>query len=357
VQALKYLLLLFMLVLNHFAFANVPVFGSSAESKYARELTPPKGKAIVYIYQRKQDGAGVSPIIKLNKYEIGRIVPGSFTVWQLAPGRLELHVGGVEPVSLSLTSQAGKVYLFRLSVTQTVAGPKAQLESLPATYRTDLAATQYIKNPRQVTPAVVQIPAKPVTPPTTPPAAAAKPVAEPQPEPEMAWQAGGVALLLKIGTLSLSKDTQTILGVDRSFDKSASGIYAIEAYYQLDDGLAVGGELLGYKSQFTTPSNTDTGDVTAHVLLANAKQYYRTDTRVQPFIGAGIGIATTSVSGSISGNTSGFAYQLMAGLEYRASNVGVFGEAKYVGANTKTSNGQKVDATGIGFFAGVAFHF
>jgi opacity protein-like surface antigen len=153
------------------------------------------------------------------------------------------------------------------------------------------------------------------------------------------------------------KDTQTILGVDRSFDKSASGIYAIEAYYQLDDGLAVGGELLGYKSQFTTPSNTDTGDVTAHVLLANAKQYYRTDTRVQPFIGAGIGIATTSVSGSISGNTSGFAYQLMAGLEYRASNVGVFGEAKYVGANTKTSNGQKVDATGIGFFAGVAFHF
>ena len=358
VHAIKYLITLGMLLASQVSFAAVPVFGTTAESKYARELVPPQGKAIVYIYQREQDGTGVSPTIWLNNYEIGRIVPGSFTVWQLAPGRLGLRVGGTDPASLSLISQAGKVYLFRLSVTQTASGPKAQLESLPGNYRGDLTTTRFIKNPRQLTAEAVQVPAKPITPPVATTKPVTKPKTKPRVERAVALEPGGMALLLKLGTLSLANDTQTILGTDRSFDKSASGPYAVEFYYQFQDSMTVGGEFLGYKATFTTTGFNDTHDVSVHVLLANAKQYYRTDTRLQPFIGAGVGVATTDVSGpTISGNTSGFAYQLMAGVEYRSENIGFFGEAKYVGANTKSSNDQNIDASGTGLFAGIVFHY
>lgn len=354
-QAIKGILLLVMMVASQYAAAGAPVFGSSKETKYARELVPQKGKAIVYIYQRQQDGTGASPTIWLNNYEIGRIVPGSFTVWQLAPGRLELRVGSAEPATLSLMSQAGKVYLFRLSVTQSAGEAKAQLENMPDSYRGDLAATQFIKNPREVTPAVAQVPAPSTTPVTTAPVA--KTTTPHRVRHEEALRAGGIGVLLKTGSLSLSKQTQTILLADRLFDKKATGLYGIEVYYQYDDGLAWGGELLGYKAHFITSGSTAPGDVAVHVVLANAKQYYRTETRLQPYLGVGMGAAVTDVSGAITGNSAGFAYQLVAGMEYRGVGMGAFLEAKYVGAKTKSGNAQTVDVTGSGLFAGIAFHF
>jgi opacity protein-like surface antigen len=367
VQLSKYLFFIILLSASQWVTAAEPQFGSDHETRYARNLVPRQGKALVYIYQRAQDGVGPSPTIWLNNYEIGRIVPGSFTVWQLAPGRLGLRVDGVEPVSLSLISQAGKVYLFRLSVTQTQAGPKAQLESLPSSYRSDLAATRFIKNPLQVTPTLVQAPApaKPVTPPPAvatvakpKPEVKTKPASPPRSEPVPSWQAGDVGLQLKLGSLSLSQQNQNILSSDRTFDKSASSPYGVEVYYQFDDGLVTGGELLGYKAHFTTTGLSDTHDVSVLMLLADVKQYYSTDSRLQPYLGAGIGVATTSVSGpTISGNTSGLAYQIEAGLEYRLASFGIFGEAKYLGAKTKSSNDQTVDVSTTGFFAGIAFHF
>lgn len=342
-----------MLVTAQLTHAAAPVFGTASETRYARDLAPPKGKALIYIYLREQDGHGTSPTIWLNNYEIGRIVPGSFTVWQLAPGRLNLRVGGAEPATLSVLSKTGRVYLFRLTVVQTEAGAKAQIVSMPETYRGDLAATRLIKNPRQVTPVVTQVPASPAATP-----AVTRPESTMHPKTRTALQPGGFGLLLKTGSLSLANQTQTILGTNRSFDKSVSGLYGIELDYQLGSGLATGLELMGYKAHFTTVGATSTGDVSALALLAIIKQYYLTHSNLQPYIGAGFGAATTSVSGTaITGNTAGFAYQLLAGLEYRSSSIGFFAEAKYLGANTKDSNNQSIDMTGSGVFAGIDFHF
>ena len=353
-QGIKYLLLVAMLVTSQVTIAAPPVFGTASETKYARDLAPPKGKALIYIYQREQDGSGASPTIWLNNYEIGRIVPGSFTVWQLAPGRLNLRVGSTEPATLSVLSQAGKVYLFRLTVAQTNAGPKAQIESLPDSYRGDMAETQLIKNPRQVTAVAVQTPAKPAV---SAPMATTKPKPRAHQKATMALQPGGVGIMLKLGSLSLSNQTQTILGSDRNFDKSASGPFGLEAYFQSDSGLATGGELLGYKAHFTTVGGATSGDAAVLVALANVKQYYRTDTNLQPYIGAGLGAALTKVSGTaFTGNTAGFAYQLVGGVEYRLDTMGFFAEAKYLGAKTKDSNSQTIDVGGTGFYLGIAFH-
>lgn len=359
----KSVLILVALLASHSLYAADPVFGSDKETRFARGLKPPKGKAIVYIYERQQDGDVATPTIWLNKYKIGRIVPGSFTVWQLAPGQLNLRVDGLNPATLSVLSQAGRVYLFRISVTKTGKGLQAQIENLPDTYRGDLMATRLIKNPRQVTAAMVQAPAKTATAPIVSTAPVeSKPQASRRHEDarkvHVRQRPGGYGVMLKLGTFSVSNQTQNIIGSDRAFDKSASGVFALEVYKQSASGLAYGGELVNYKLHFTTVGDSTSGDISALVGLANARQYYRTDTEIQPYLGIGIGYAFTDSSGTaFSGNTAGFAYQLVGGVEYRTSNMGFFAEYKYLGAKTKDSIGNTIDATGSGFFAGMALHF
>ena len=361
VRAIKSIILLGMLISSHAVSAAAPVFATSAESKYARELIPPKGKAIVYIYQRNADGTGISPTIWLNNYQIGQLVPGSFTVWQLAPGKLEVRINGTDPATLTLRSEAGKVYLFRLTVTPTGTGPKAQLESLPESYRSDLAAAQLIKNPRQVTTAAVLMPAVPAKPaaPVTP--SATKPVATPpatssHPTPTVALEPGGFSVMLKTGTMTLSQGSQSILGVDSSFDTKATGTYNIAVDYQNESGLTMGGELMGYKTAFTQLGNTSSVNVLT--LFGTAKQYFNIEASLQPYIGAGLGAATTDVSGGgLTGNTSGFAYEVMGGVEYRVQNLGFVGEVKYIGAKTKDSTDNKIDVSGTAILAGIAYHF
>jgi opacity protein-like surface antigen len=288
-------------------------------------------------------------------------VPGSFTVWQLAPGRLELKVAGSEPANMVLRSTAGKVYLFRLSVTHTESGTRAVIESLPESYRGELASCRLIKNPRSIT-AQERAP-MPQRQAKAPAASKTKQSARREEKPRHTARrhsptVGGLSLQIRTGSLSLANQKQTILSQDRLFDKSASGLLGFGIDYQSSSGLSVGGEILNYKVQFVTSGLNDTHDVNVYALLANTKQYYLTDSNFQPYLGIGLGVAVTSISGpSISGNTVGFAYQLLAGMEYRHANLGFFAEARYLGASTKDSNNQKVDVSGSGIFAGVSFHY
>lgn len=340
---IKYACLLLMLVSSYTASAAEPVFATSVETKYARELKPPSGKALIYIYQRNDAGAAVSPPIWLNNYEMGRLAPGSFTVWQLAPGQLEMRIGGTEPMKLSLRSQAGKVFLFRVSVTRTTAGTKAVLESLPEYDRMDMAQTRLLKNPRQVSEAVTTTP--PVTPASTP-KHTQRQVLEP----------GGFSLMLKAGSMTLSQDSQTIDGVTGSLDTSASGTFAAELDYQYASAVTLGAELMRYKTNMTWSGSSN--DISVFVLLGNLKQYFNTHSPLQPYVGAGLGVAVTDISGAtLNGNTSGFAYQLLGGVEYRTSSIGFVAEAKYLGAKTSDSEGRDIDVSGAAILAGVVFHF
>lgn len=365
-QGISYLLLPVILLLGQAATAAEPAFGTDAENKYTRELRPAQGKAIVYIYQRQQDGSGVSPVISLNNREIGRLLPGTFTVWQFSPGQVNVRVNADVPASQTIAVEAGKVYLFRLVVTQAQSRSVARLTALPESYRGDLAATRLIKNPQEMTAAQAALPAaapatpviadKPVV--TDTPRVEDKPAERPVRRTQVSLQPGGVGLLLKTGALTLSEDRQTILGDARVFDDSTSGLYGVEALYQFPSGVSVGGEILGFTANFVTEGSSDRHDVDVLIVFANARQYFRTDASLQPYIGAGIGVAVTDTSGpTIVGSTSGLAYQLLAGAEYRSGNFGLFAEYKYLSADTESSNNEKIDVSGSGLFAGVAFHF
>ena len=362
-KIIQYTCLLLMLAGYQLVQAAEPIFASDAESASARELKPSAGKALIYIYQRNDAGAAVSPRVWLNNYEIGHLAPGSFTVWQLAPGRLEIKIDGAPPVTLILQSEAGKLFLFRVSMKQTENGKKAVLESLPEYDRMDMAGTRLLRNPRELSAPVTAsgTPAAPVgtaaatsstPPPQTTSAHAAKH------SREEALTTGGYSLALKVGSMSLAQDSQTVLGVPSTFDKKASGNYAIEFDSLYESGMAVGFEWKTYKTSFTRSGITS--DVSVNAYLIDWKQYFNTASHWQPYFGLGLGYATSSISGTtgaISGSTSGFAWQALGGLEYRGQSFGVLAEVSYLGANTSDSSNQKIDLSGTALLAGVVFHF
>ena len=385
-KGITFLLVLVTSLAVKSVWASVPVFGTTAESKRAQQFTAPADKAVIYLYQLPRDGKGVSPRIWLNNYEIGRLVPGSFSVWKLSPGHLRIHIEGTDRTSVSMISQAGKVYLFRLTVTQTRSGPQTKITSLPESFRYDLRSTKLLKNPRTVTriarsqPARPKQPVKRVTPtvpvqppkpaksvtPKQPTVTAKAPTTTPVEETELQAEEetspyrepSGVNMLLKTGVITLSEESQSLLGTDLIYDDSASGVLAIEGYYQFDSGFTIGGELLKYSAEFTTVGSNQVHNVDVLAVMGTAKKFFRVGSSLQPYIGAGLGFATTDISGpSFGGNTSGVAYQLMAGLEYRSDSIGVFGEFKMLSADTEDDGGESVDVSGTGLFAGVAFHF
>jgi opacity protein-like surface antigen len=373
VNVVKYILLVSILFISQAVFATLPTFGTASESKYAREFSPPANKSLIYIYYRLDDGNDVSPPIKLNNYDIGRLVPGSFMVWKLSPGRLELRVNGARSSGVGISSRAGRVYRFRLSVRQTAAGPEPELILVRGSDRSDMAATRLLKNPRSVTELAASTQSSPAVTQQSPRTTTSEPVAKaeaqpeprteskPQPGPQFASSSGivsgGFGLMLKAGALTLSEETQLILGSNRSFDDSATP-FSAELYYQYPSGLAIGGEITSYTASFTTTGLNDKHDVDVLLFLGNVKKYFRSNASLQPYIGAGIGYATTDTSGpSISGNTSGVTYQLLGGIEYRGAEVGVFGEFKYISADTESDNNESIDVSGMGILGGIAFHF
>ncbi len=369
-------MVLVLMPLSQNAVAAKPVFGSAAESKYAREFSPPKGKAVIYIYQRKGDGKDVSPTVKLNNYLIGRLVPGSFAVWKMSPGQVTIQVDGVKSVGYSFKTKPGKTYRFRLVVERTAAGDEVKLELMSASARNDIVGTRLLKNPKTVTTytkrnqAIAAAPKPSSTPKHSSKArsrtSTVKQKSKQDPAPDQSGQfdyEGGqlsdnLGLMLKVGAMSLSSSTQFIVGADRSFDKSTSLPYGVDIYYRFSSGLTVGGELIQYTANFTTVGLSDEHDVDVTLVMANVKKYFRNETKLQPFIGAGLGTVVVDISGpAVSGSSTGVAFQLMGGLEYRMSNIGFFGELKYIDAMSESDNNEKVDVSGTGIFTGITFHF
>lgn len=168
-------------------------------------------------------------------------------------------------------------------------------------------------------------------------------------------------IILKGGNFSLSKTQQTILSTNTIFDEDSSGVIAFEYEWRGDSGLSFGAEVVSYSNTYTVP--TGSGEIDALLLTVNVKQYFRDySAYFKPYIGAGIGAGTADLSTTtgiaFDGSAGGFAYQLMAGLEFHFhDNLGVYAEYKYISSETEDSAGEKIDISGSGIFAGLSIHF
>ena len=170
--------------------------------------------------------------------------------------------------------------------------------------------------------------------------------------------ADSVAVILKAGSFSVSKDRQTIDGGTIELDDSASGVFGIEGEWRQTNGLALGIEYLQYENDVGAPSVVGSSTMDTSVVLFNAKKYFRPTATVNPYVGAGVGAVSIDFSGDIiTGSAGGFALQAIGGVEFRWDKVGLYTEFKALHAEAEDDAGEKAKAGGSGVFAGVSISF
>jgi opacity protein-like surface antigen len=336
-------------------------FATPEQDRYAKQAVPPAGKALVYVYRLGDGRPQTSPALWLNKRNSGQLEPRTYGMWAAGPGRLEVRAGRVDATPLTITCQAGRIYFVQLAVN---ADGSASLRQVPyGTGRTEMRAARLVLDPAIAARAAAA--PKPVAPiPALAPAK--KPVVkEARAASDIPADKGtsGVTLIAKVGSFQLANESQIIVaGLTRNFS-AATVAYGLEGEWRLENGFAFGLELFGHTQDYTTTGSAESGDMAVTNVFLNAKKYFRPGALVQPYIGVGIGSATTTFSASPSitindgASAGGFAMQGMTGIALRWRHVGIYTELKYESAEIEDAAGEKVDASGTGLFAGVSVQF
>ena len=343
--------------------AAVPL-ATPAQDRYAKQAVPPSGKALIYVYRLDDAKPRTSPGLWLNKRDSGHLEPRTYGMWAAGPGRLEVRTGRADATPLTISCEAGRIYFVQLAVN---ADGSVSLRQVPyGTGRTEMREARLVLDPAvaaRAAAAPAPVPA-PVPAPATKAAPVAKKAQEPRDRPveKDTGEAGsGVTLIFKGGSFSLGSDVQNINavsgGVSTAFQTTFGGsasAFGMEAEWRARNGWAFGGEAMVHSHEFTTVPAVPlgTGEMRVVTVLVNAKKYFRPEAIVQPYLGAGIGIAMVNMSGQLEGTTTGYSMQAMGGVAFRWERVGLYTEAKYQANNTPD-----VDASGIGLFAGVSVHF
>jgi len=161
---------------------------------------------------------------------------------------------------------------------------------------------------------------------------------------------------IKVGDFTLSEKLQNIGGFITEFDDSSSSVFALEYEKQIKNNLSWGIELINYSNDIIRINGFSVSSIDADTLLImlNGKKYFDASKVVKPFVGAGIGVSAVDINGA---SASAIAFQAMAGLKFPFDKISAFVEYKLVSSDAEDSVGDKVDVSGSGIFAGIAFNF
>jgi opacity protein-like surface antigen len=172
-----------------------------------------------------------------------------------------------------------------------------------------------------------------------------------------AVSADSSALILKAGSFTLSDADQRIGGINLTFEKNSSSELGGEFEWRRSDGAAFGIEILNYNNDWKSGIGTS-GDNNTLALMFNAKRYFSATKSVLPFIGGGVGFASTEFSGP-GGSASGddLALQILAGIEVRGKQAGFYTEVKKLVSKPEDEFGDDIDVSGTGVFVGVSIFF
>jgi hypothetical protein len=311
--------------------AAVPIASAGADRR-AKQAIPPAGKALLYVYRLDDRGPSLSPNIWLNTFEYAGLAPRTFGYWAVKPGRLDLRAG-TSGSRVTLRCQEGRIYFVRMTV---AANGRADLRVVSyGSGRRDTSQARLIRDFR--------------------------PSARPAPTPRPPSRQTGVTLILKMGSFRLGDGSQNILGAPLDFSSTATA-WGLEGEWRIPSDFAFGLEVGSRSHSYTSVVPGASGDMQVTSVYVNAKKYFRATPIVQPYVGAGLGAATTKFSGGVTGSASGFAAQAMTGVAFRWERFGVYTELKYQSARTRGTNASTgasvpVDASGMGLYAGVDVHF
>lgn len=304
----------------------------------------PSGKALVYVIQGETSHFA-DLTVSVNGRRLENLPKHSYVAFVAEPGTYEISTAGASRAAMMLTVESGNVYY----VSQELNADGAPIQqALPASKASPLLGRYRALRAEPIT-----IGAAPVSSTSPPTSSAALPSAQSSAPPA---RRGRFALSAKTGGYTLSEANQRWLNVSTQVKTKASSVFALSGELELGNSFALEPEVLLFKTTWVQ-SNGNAGDVSAAVVMMNGKMYLADSDTFRPFVGAGIGAAATSFSGGITGNTSGAAFQLFAGVEMRFDQVSLRLEYKAVSAETEDDNSNVVDISGKGAFAGIGIHF
>jgi opacity protein-like surface antigen len=172
------------------------------------------------------------------------------------------------------------------------------------------------------------------------------------------------ALTFKTGGLKLVDDSQALSGssLDWNFERTASNVLAIEGETRLPKELrnfSLGGEFIYYTNHYKAASGMfpEEGKIYSRALLVKSKYYFRPGEPVQPYAGAGFGLALSDDfdHGPIRGTASGYGYLGVLGVQLRAERIGLRVEYVALRAHPMDDEGHKLDASTRGVLVGLSF--
>jgi opacity protein-like surface antigen len=321
-------------------------FAPAAEDRRAKQALPPPGKALIFVFRENGAAQRTDVPLFLDGEQIGMTVPRSYYLWAVDPGKHTIAAKPDRRVALQVTVQAGRNYF----IEHQLAADSDRVSLRQVTYAQGRVAVNRCRLIEDGSRAAAIALGKP----------APKPAAKPRAPAAAPAQRAGLAFMLKTGFLSLSKTSQTIQTTDgltfaTEFDDRTSTPLALEGEWRTTDGFAFGGEFIRYSNKLT--ANNVGGEMDVTTVLFNAKKYFTASNIIYPYLGVGIGLASTDFSGAFSGSTGGVAYQAMGGVEFRWQQFGVYTELKFLGARTEDDAGNEVDAGSRGVLVGVSARF
>jgi|UPI0008260A2E hypothetical protein len=164
------------------------------------------------------------------------------------------------------------------------------------------------------------------------------------------------ALILTIGATHLAHTHQTVAGRNSALSTAGNSVFGIAWEKRYYNGIAYGGELL--LSNNTISNSSGNGDVASRLFLLTLKKYHRPWAHVYPYIGAGVGLADTHVSGVPGGTGIGPALEVDGGVELEwAHSLGFYTELRGLYVPGGVIYGTRVNMSGVGLYAGVSLLF
>jgi hypothetical protein len=365
-------------------------YGSLCAPPASAQGAAPAGKAAVFIFRGDRVPVRAPVPVTVNAERAGDLADGTFTVVIVSPGKVFLRAGDRILSSLSLRAAANRNYFVRIQATPGLLPVRTQMREVSeATARGPLAESRFVgrgaaaaaaaKRFLGATPAAAAPPPPPRTArPAPPPPRVAPPAPPPRaetPRPPAPRQAtappapapaavssteepgSNIALIVKGGAFKMSNGVQIVGGQPSTFDATSRPAAGVEVEWRSRDGLAVGGEVFYYKNKLAATGTALSGEQTVLSFFLNGKYYIRAADWFYPFAGLGVGAATSSYGGDLTGKASGPAYQGMAGAEFRFGNVGLYLQYKALASTTDDGANEKVKVGGKGVFAGMSVIF
>lgn len=322
----------------------------------------PAGQALIYVVARDTGGFR-SLLVSVNGQGVGNVARNAYVAVAVEPGTHEISSAAAKRGSTSLAVTAGNRYYVELRVNP-ARTPEFQIlaegDGLAA-----LAQSQKVGSTDVAAPAVRATPAAPVNAARAPSRDNAndyrrgEPSASPRRRYDEAENALGI--VIKSGDYTLDERAQVQDGIATVAETNSDSVIGVEVEWRHRSGLAVGGEFFLFENTWrSVGAGTFTGKLETGVYTVNGKYYFNIADIVFPYAGIGVGYAITSVSGDVEGNSVGFAYQGLAGVEFRFKYVGLHLQYKKLVADVEAENSASVVETntidGSGGLFGVAIH-